>query len=125
MIELKKQNILILDDDKQICTLLQNLLKKMKGIECVIASDPIEAMYKIENQQFAHLIVEYNLKQKTGIDFIRNLKRIEKYKDINYILISSNVEKKMVMEALQLGVSNILVKPFESKDLFGKLKISL
>lgn len=125
MNELKKQNILILDDDKQICNLLQSFLKKMKGIDCVVASDPIEAMYKIENQQFSYLIVDYHLKQKTGIDFIRNLKRIEKYKDMNYILISGNVEKKMVIEALQLGVSDILVKPFESKDLFGKLKIAI
>ena len=115
-------NVLVLDDDLDICNLFRALLKKMKGVNCVTACDPIEAMYKVENQEFKLVIVDYHLKQKSGIDFIKSLKRINKFNNLKYILISGNLEKKMVVEAIQLGVNDILVKPFGIDELYGKIR---
>jgi YesN/AraC family two-component response regulator len=64
-----------------------------------------------------------------GVDFIKSLKASVKFQRIKVVLISGYLLQEDVLGAIRSGVKNVLVKPFNRKQLIEQvcevLKIDL
>lgn len=111
---LKKKSVLLIDDEDEIKELMANYLTKSNIDEdkIVYASDGKEALSKIQNQEFGLIIVDILMPKMNGLQLIKEIKLRAKYKDIPVVIISGTLEAENVKTAISLGITNIIVKPF-------------
>ncbi|GAB4010659.1 MAG: hypothetical protein Fur0010_03780 [Bdellovibrio sp.] len=122
-IDHRSYNILVVEDDKKICDLIKVLLKVgTQDIQAVLANDATQALFKLENQDFDLLLIDQNLPGKTGVDFVRQLRKMMKHASVKVVLMSAVLSKDDVQSALSVGIEDIIVKPFTFQQLMGKIR---
>jgi two-component system chemotaxis response regulator CheY len=57
----------------------------------------------------------------TGIDMLKAIRADEALKAIPVLMVTAEAKKENILAALQAGVSNYIVKPFNAKTLEEKL----
>ena len=112
-----KQNILIVDDDKDICSTLSKILSS-KGYLSNIANNSDAAINEIKNTPIDLVLLDVWLEgsQKDGIELLKIIKKFNP--NIPVILISGHANIDMAVKAIKLGAFYFIEKPFKSEKLF-------
>jgi len=101
-------NCIIIDDDKVICTLLEQYIKKTSGLQLkYVFHNPIQAIEAI--QEFSHIDViflDMEMPEMNGIEFLESLLTIP-----HIVFISSN--KEYALDAFNYNALDFLLKPIE------------
>lgn len=119
---LKDVNILILDDEEKICELIKVFLGTMGQFNSiVVANNTLQALQKFQNQRFDLLILDHVLPGKLGIEFAETLRKSVKFHNLKILLISGFLQQEDVLRSVDLGIKDILVKPFTRQQLVGKV----
>ena len=71
------------------------------------------------------IITDIHSPGMNGIDFLLQLKRQPRYRNIPVIIVSGNIDVGLAARALELGVRDILGKPFEIGDLHAAIREGL
>jgi two-component system chemotaxis response regulator CheY len=118
-----KMKILIVDDSR----VMRNIHKKALFIHAVKEEDILEAAdgsvaldISIKNS-IGLFLVDWNIPGLNGLEFVKAIRAIEMYKETPVIMITSEAAKYMVVEAINAGVTNYIVKPVSEKTLWEKL----
>ena len=127
--KIQDMNILVIDDEEKICELIKIFLESAYPFHSIVtAPNSAQAMQKFQNQEFDLLIIDHVMPGKVGLEFIEQLKSNVKFHKLKIILISGYLKQEDVQTAIQLGVKNIVVKPFTRQQLVNQvsevLKIS-
>ena len=112
-----KQNILIVDDDKDICITLSKILTS-KGFHVTVANNSDAAMNVIKSSSIDLVLLDVWLEgsKKDGLEL---LKIIKNYNPITpVILISGHANVEMAVKAIKQGAFYFIEKPFKSEKLF-------
>ncbi|MDI3508276.1 MAG: two-component system, OmpR family, response regulator [Clostridiales bacterium] len=113
--------ILIIDDDKNICQLL-NLYFTKEGFEVDIANNGKEGMSHFSNNPPNIVILDIMLPGKDGWDVCREIRRMS---DIPIIMLTAKSETFDKVLGLELGADDYVVKPFDPKELIARVKAVL
>jgi two-component system KDP operon response regulator KdpE len=110
--EMNAQSILIIDDEKELCVLLENFLaKKSRAIDY---SNSLEkGMQKFKQMNPDLLILDHNLPDGNGIDNISLFKQLNNSLRIIIISAMSNLKS----EALEKGADFFIEKPISFSQL--------
>ncbi|MBW9157608.1 response regulator transcription factor [Clostridium tagluense] len=117
----KNINILIVEDDNTINTLLARLMEK-KGYNVVQAYSGTEAMLCIEAKEFQLILLDLMLPGIAGDELIKN---IRKTKEMPVIVISAKIDKKDKVELLNLGADDYITKPFDIEEVSARVYSNL
>ncbi len=109
-----KLKILLVDDEKNLCQLLANLLAGNKNREILIANSAGMALDLLERETFALVLADYRLKgdETNGLDILYRAK--EKNPNVITILITGYGSDQLAIRAVAEGVYDYLTKPFRS-----------
>ncbi|ATH08453.1 hypothetical protein BIY24_10980 [Halobacteriovorax marinus] len=119
-------SILIVDDDKDIINYIKTLLRKHgfrnihTAVNGVIALDYIEQSF-IDNKKVDMILADWKMPELDGIHFLDYLKRNEDFSDIPFLMVTSDSDRLHVVEAINHGVSQYLIKPFDERGLINKI----
>lgn len=119
-------NILIVDDDIDIINYMKTLLRKNGFINIhtatdgVIAVDYIEQSF-MEDKKVELVFADWEMPELDGIHFLDYLKRNKDFKNIPFIMVTSDRDRDRVVEAINHGVSGYIIKPFDECKLISKL----
>lgn len=122
----QKVDVLIVDDDKNICDILTNYCKGLDLFKnIVVAQDGVMASLKLQNQSFGLIILDLNLPKKSGLDVLRDLAP-KKGTDIknrpeDILVISGALDRTVLTNVAQQGVKNFLAKPFDEAAFKNKV----
>jgi len=116
--ELKK--ILIVDDDKAITTLLENLLTN-QSYQVFVAHDGLDGMVQVRKHHPDLIILDIMMPEINGYDVCSNLKFDERFKTIP-IIVLTNREQELDPRIGQLMGIDYMHKPIESKILIEKIQ---
>jgi len=86
----------------------------------VEAADGNEASALFKPGEFDLVLTDWNMPGKTGIELIQEIR--SKDPQVPIIMITTEAEKGRVLQAIQAGVSDYLVKPFTADTLREKLE---
>ncbi|PCJ21397.1 MAG: DNA-binding response regulator [Candidatus Cloacimonadota bacterium] len=113
--------ILLLEDDLQIQKGLSQYLES-EGFELDIF-ESLESVNKAEISKYSCLLIDWNLSDGVGIDYIRKVR--EKNSKIAIILLSarSNVMDKII--GLEIGADDYIVKPYEPRELLARIRAQI
>lgn len=81
----------------------------------------LQELFNTENRiQF--IISDWNMPNKTGLDFLNFVRSSNEFKNLPFLILTTESEQAKVMSAIKAGVSNFLLKPWEQEELSEKIK---
>lgn len=114
-------NVLVVDDAATMRRIVRSLLREL-GIKNVREAEDGEMAFEDLKRQKADLVVsDWAMPKMTGIELLRAIRQDETLKEIPVLMVTAESKKENIMEAVQAGVNNYIVKPFNSKTLEEKL----
>lgn len=113
-------NILLVDDDTNITNLLQiNLRSEGYSVSVQPRAENVDR----SNLDSTVLIIVDSMKQEySGMDLIYDLKDDPATEDIAVILYAPIKSERMVIDALDAGADDYIVKPFSLRELLARVK---
>lgn len=112
--------ILIVDDEKPICDLI-DLNLSSAGYNCTSVQDGLSAIDLIENEVFDLVLLDIMLPGADGYDVMDYLRPL----GIPVIFITAKYEVKNRVKGLRLGADDYIVKPFEVVELVARVEAVL
>ena len=122
-----KKNILLVDDDIELCGLLRDFLSQHQlNIETAHSGEEAIKLIKEDsiehNHNFDLLILDIML---PGISGLTALKEIRINNSIPIVMLTASGEEKDRILGLELGADDYLPKPFSSLELLARIKAIL
>ena len=114
----KLGKVLIVDDDENICEVL-NMYLKSSGYDTKIAYDGKKAQEEVIDYKPDLVLLDVMIPKIDGIDV---LKWIRKEGSIPVIMLTAKGDTFDKVLALELGADDYVVKPFEPKELMARVK---
>ncbi len=114
---------LIVDDSTVIRNIHKNLLKEKKFSEEGIleADNGATALELAVLNDIDLFLVDWNMPGINGLDFVKKIRGMAKYAETPIIMVTSEAAKYMVVEAIEAGVTNYIVKPIHGNVLWEKI----
>lgn len=112
--------ILIVDDEKPICDLI-DLNLSSAGYQCSAALDGLEALERIEKETYDLILLDIMLPGADGYDIMEYIRPL----GIPVIFITAKHEVKDRVKGLKLGADDYLVKPFDVVELVARVEAVL
>ncbi len=106
--------ILIIDDEKSILDLLSVVFKK-EGYTVETALSAKTALELIDTNGFDLILTDIKLPQMSGMKILKHVK--EKQPEMPVVMITAYGTIKQAVEALKMGASDYVVKPFNMEEL--------
>ncbi len=113
----KKMKMLLIDDEQEICLLLQAILAR-QGVTSSVAHSLGEARQSLRLGAFDGVFLDVNLPDGKGYDLIPELKAI--HPNIQVIAISAMDQERA--GAMNAGADLFLPKPLDLRTILGSLK---
>ncbi len=118
------KKILVVEDDPAIQNAIVMKLKK-EGMETYAATSVSEAKKVLEEQQSVDAIWldHYLYGEGDGLDFLRQIKQNDKFKDIPVFVISNTINPEKVKPYFELGAVKFYVKSdFRLEEIVDDIK---
>ncbi|HHV15954.1 MAG TPA: response regulator [Gelria sp.] len=108
------KKILIVDDQKGVRRLLEELFKK-DGWEVELAADGKEAVERADKFLPDIILMDMKMPNMNGLEASQII--LKKYNNLDIIMMTAYGEMDVVKEALDAGVKRCITKPFDIIDL--------
>ena len=111
--------LLIVDDELKIREVVKEY-SILNGYEIDEASDGMEALEMIKNNDYDCIILDIMMPRLDGFSTCKQIKAI---KNIPIIMLSARQEEYDKLFGFELGVDDYVVKPFSPKELMARIKV--
>ncbi len=112
-----KGSVLLVDDETKIRVALASALRE-EGHEVLATGSPREAQQLLSQRLFDVLVVDNLMPELTGLDLIREIAAATPLADRpQMIMMTAHATIESAIEAMKLGASDYLQKPFEIDEL--------
>jgi CheY-like chemotaxis protein len=115
--EKRIENILIIDDEEDLCWLLSNILRA-KGYNVIIANTISEGAARL-NESLDLVFLDLKLPDGNGMDILPKIKEINSETLVTIISAYGGVEKRE--KATEKGVCGFIDKPFTEENILSLL----
>ena len=106
----KKQKILIVDDEQVICDILHDELSEQSYL-CTTVLNGDDALAQLAKQDFDVVLLDIRLPGMSGMEVLREIWL--NHTDAATIMITAVNDVDTAVQAMKLGASDYIVKPFE------------
>jgi two-component system chemotaxis response regulator CheY len=114
--------ILIVDDMPAIRKVLRRMLKPLGFNLFVEAGDGKSAWDILESQQIDLIIADWVMPKMTGLELLMKIRSSKAHKTIPFLMLTGEGTKEKIVEAVNAGASNYVVKPFTAEIISNKLE---
>jgi two-component system KDP operon response regulator KdpE len=116
--------ILVVDDEPQIRRVMRAALTAT-GYEVSDARSGEEAVEKLGDERFDLILLDVNLPGMSGMDACRVIRRETLVPDVPIIMLTVRNAEKDIVEALDAGADDYVVKPFGTPELLARIRAAL
>ena len=117
----EEQKILIIEDDKDISSLLTEFLSQ-NGFAAHTAANGLEGLNRALSGQYSLILLDLMLPFQSGDEVLRKLRRES---DIPVIVFSAKSLRRDKIELLNLGADDYITKPFDLYELLARVQANL
>ena len=112
-------NILIVDDQRDICRFLQLELEH-EGYKTFIANNGYNAIDTVKENSIDLILLDVMM---NGIDGLETCRRIREFSDIPIIMLTAKSQIRDKVIALDGGADDYITKPFEIEELLARIRV--
>ncbi|WP_175576458.1 response regulator transcription factor [Alkalihalobacterium alkalinitrilicum] len=117
---MKKKNILIVDDERDMRELISICLQG--EYETIEAENGDVALELFESQPVDLVLLDVMMPIMDGFSVLSEMKQIEKMKDIPVILLTALGDTDDIVRGLTQGADDYIVKPFEPREMVARIQ---
>ena len=116
------KTVLVVDDSRIMRNIVKNTFLELK-IPCQFleAENGKKAFHLLETNPVSLVLLDWNMPEMNGIEFLQKVRSMPDYKGLPIVMVTSESAKYNVVEALQNGATDYIVKPIREKILMEKL----
>ena len=118
---MKKNNVLVVDDDKEIVDAIDIYLRN-EGINVIKAYDGLEALEALMENKIDLILMDIMM---PNMDGLRTTMKIREEKNIPIILVSAKSEDTDKILGLNMGADDYITKPFNPLEMIARVKSQL
>ncbi len=122
---MKKQheiNILVIDDDRDICVFLKELLTE-DGYNVKILTRPNRALHEIRGKTYHVIILDLKMPGINGEDLLKEIKKVNS--DISVIILTAYPSLSSALDTLKRNAFDYVKKPYKINELRETIKKAL
>lgn len=114
--------LLLIEDDLEICEILQFYLLKQPNYSVTVAHSAKEALSLMKLRHYDLILLDIMLPDQDGVSLCEQLRRIT---FCPIIFISCLSDDETVIRALNMGGDDYLIKPFQAPVLLARIEANL
>ncbi len=119
----KKIKVLIADDNKDFCDIMDEYLKKQDDIEVIgIANDGKEAIELISQELPDLVILDIIMPHLDGLGVLEQMNNMNLDKFPKVIILSAVGQDKITQRAIGLGADYYVIKPFDFEVFIDRIR---
>ena len=118
----KAPHILVVDDEKDTCLLLSQVLEK-EGYAVDTANSGSEALSILRKKKINLVITDLKMPEMDGLTLIREARKLKF--DTKFIMMTAYGEIETYLDAINMGAFDYLNKPMEISDVRNVVKKAL
>ncbi|HAA27040.1 MAG TPA: two-component system response regulator [Cyanobacteria bacterium UBA8553] len=120
-----EKRILVIDDEINLCTVIQACLENLGGWETLTALSGREGLAIAQTQQFDAILLDVMMPDIDGIALWRELQNNSATQAIPVILLTAKVQSTDIAQFAKLGVAGVIAKPFDPLTLAEQVASTL
>ncbi len=116
-------DVLIVDDSAAIRKILQRVLRQsdLPVGAIVEAGDGVEALEALKQHKVGLILSDINMPNMDGLQLLSTVRADATWKDVPILMITTEGSQNKVLEAVNLGASGYVRKPFTAEQIKEKL----
>ncbi len=112
---------LVVDDSSTMRRIIRNNLKASGFDDAVEAENGEGALARLQADKVDFVITDWNMPVMNGIELVTAMRGNEALKSTPVLMVTTMAEKENILQAMQAGVTNYVVKPFDAATLKKKI----
>ncbi|RYD58376.1 MAG: response regulator [Sphingobacteriales bacterium] len=119
------QNILLIDDDQDDTEFFMTAMELVSDeVRCTALNNAKDALNRLTRRDLETdlIFLDLNMPVMSGQQFLTELKKDDKLKEIPVIVLSTTSHKGTVEKTIEMGAQNFFTKPDNFNDLVSILK---
>ncbi|MBE9191812.1 response regulator [Gloeocapsopsis crepidinum LEGE 06123] len=106
------KHILIVDDDKDICRLVQISLEKFAGWTTAIAQSGQEGLLKAKTELLDAILLDVSMPDMDGFQFVTQIQANAATRSVPIVLLTAKTLPGDRQRFAQMAVAGVITKPF-------------
>lgn len=119
----EKPKILIVDDSAINLAYAEQKMKDYYDV--VTINSGTRAVRYLKTNRPDLILLDIRMADKDGIQTLREIRKIEGCEDLPVIMLTSMCDKDSILETQKLGISDYVLKPFETEVLHRRIQRAL
>ena len=111
--------ILLIEDNETIILGLEYLLKTEEGFDLIIAKSQKETMEKLKEPNIDLILLDITLPDGDGFEICKYVGKTTK---VPIIFLTAKDDEHDVVQGLELGAEDYIIKPFRNRELITRIK---
>ncbi len=114
--------LLVVDDSSTMRRIIRNNLKAIGYSEVLEAENGEGALAQLTQQPVDLVITDWNMPVMNGIELVAKIRATPAIGKTPVLMVTTMAEKENIIQAIQAGVTNYVVKPFDAATLKKKIE---
>ncbi len=115
--------VLVVDDSNVMRRVISGALRQAGMDEIDEAAGGLEALNAVNEHDYGLIMMDWNMPNMDGLEAVIAIR--EKGNETPIIMVTTENDKRQVLEAIRAGVSAFVTKPFTPETIVGKIKDTL
>jgi len=114
-------------DDSGVMRKIIGRAVEVLGYQLAEASNGLEALDWLEKNHAdtGLIILDVNMPEMDGMTMLKKLKEHQTLRNLPVMMVTTESDRRRIVEAIQAGAVNYVCKPFRQEDLLAKIAHSL
>ena len=114
--------VLVVDNSTPMRRVIKGVLRQIGFKNIIEADDGSMALQELRKEKAGLIVSDWNMPKMNGLELLKAVRSDQDLKDIPFIMITAEVQKDNVLEAIKAGVSGYITKPFTLETVSKKVK---
>lgn len=118
--------VLSADDSIMMRKVIRNTVESL-GCGFLEAADGAEALSVLDKNhaEIGLVLLDWNMPGMNGIEVLKRIKGDARFQNIPVIMVTTEIDRKKMIEAVACGARDYITKPFSQEDLREKVRQGL
>jgi two-component system response regulator RpfG len=118
-----RNTVLVIDDQSTSRAILEQVVRGIDAsIDVQTFESPIEAVRWATGRVADLVLVDYEMPEMDGIEFVRRLRMLPEYQHVPVVMVTVNDSRKIRYAALDVGVTDFLNKPVDARECLARCR---